>query len=232
MKQSDLPKLAAHFPKEDVRWRAQTVTKDGKKALALAYLDARDVMDRLDEICGPAGWQTRHRDAGNGKLACGIGIYIEEAGEWIWKSDGAGATDVEADKGAFSDALKRAAVAWGVGRYLYDIKNTWVPCKSYEANGRHRFSEFTQNPWEYVKNTGKDEWTGPLKKTELQQEMRALAERMQSESLVTLSQFDEILTEYGPVISQAQRDLPTWYRGYLKTHNDLMSKLQHGTAAE
>ena len=42
--------LAAEFPKEDIHWRAQSLTKDGDKAMALAYLDARDVMDRLDQI--------------------------------------------------------------------------------------------------------------------------------------------------------------------------------------
>src|SRR3546814_7926738 len=26
-------------------------------AAALAYIDARDVMRRLDDVCGPAGWQ-------------------------------------------------------------------------------------------------------------------------------------------------------------------------------
>ena len=58
MKASDLQMLASPFPKEDVHWRAQTVTRDGSKALALAYLDARDVMVRLDEVCGADGWQS------------------------------------------------------------------------------------------------------------------------------------------------------------------------------
>src|SRR3546814_559661 len=115
MKASDLPKLAAPFPKEDIHWRAQTVTRDGNKALALAYVDARDVMERLDVVCGPGGWQTKHHDMGGGKLACEIGIIVD--GEWIWKSDGVGATDVEGDKGAFSDAFKRAGVPWGIARY-------------------------------------------------------------------------------------------------------------------
>jgi hypothetical protein len=46
--------------------------------------------------------------------------------EWIWKADGAGPSDMEADKGALSDAFKRAAVRFGIGRYLYDIKAPWV----------------------------------------------------------------------------------------------------------
>jgi hypothetical protein len=60
-----------------------------------------------------------------GSIVCNIGIRI--AGEWIWKADGAGQTDMEADKGALSDAFKRAAVRWGVGRYLYDMKAPWLP---------------------------------------------------------------------------------------------------------
>ena len=47
-------------------------------------------------------------------------------GRWVWKSDGAGATDFEGAKGAFSDSFKRAAVHWGIGRYLYDLDAPWV----------------------------------------------------------------------------------------------------------
>ena len=116
-------KLAAPFPPERVSWRVGSTTQDKKKGLALAYVDARDVMDRLDVLCGPAGWQCRYPHA-NGKTVCEIGIKVGD--EWIWKADGAGDTDVEAEKGALSDAFKRAAVRWGVGRYLYDVTSPWV----------------------------------------------------------------------------------------------------------
>jgi hypothetical protein len=141
------------FPAATVHWRAQTVTKargEGHAALALAYLDARDVMERLDQVCTPVNWQSEHFDAGNGKLGCRIGLFID--GLWIWKSDGAGDTDVEAEKGAFSGALKRAAVSWGIGRYLYDIGNVWVPCEATANGDKFRFKKFTADPWEHVKN--------------------------------------------------------------------------------
>jgi hypothetical protein len=52
----DFAALAAEFPRDVVSWRAQTVSKNGDKALALAYIDARDVMRRLDDVCTlPAG---------------------------------------------------------------------------------------------------------------------------------------------------------------------------------
>lgn len=149
--------LYAPFPADMVHWRAQMVVKsrqgNGHGALALAYLNSRDVMDRLDAVCGPENWQCKHYDA-NGKMACSIGIRI--GGEWIWKSDGAGDTDIEAEKGAFSGALKRAAVQWGIGRYLYDLGNTWVPCEAseYDQNGKKkfRFKKFTEDPWNHVRN--------------------------------------------------------------------------------
>lgn len=142
--------LKAEFPREAISWRAQTVTKDGTKAMALAYIDARDVMQRLDDVVGPDGWQCRYPHA-NGKTVCEIGIRVRD--EWIWKADGAGDTDIEAEKGALSDAFKRAAVRWGIGRYLYDLASPWVPCESYKRNdGKFAWSKWTEDPWRFVRN--------------------------------------------------------------------------------
>lgn len=136
--------LAAAFPPESVHWRAQTVSNG--KALALAYLDARDVQDRLDAICGPENWQDRYEETPKGRIICTLAVRI--AGEWVSKSDGAGDTDVEGDKGALSDALKRAAVKWGIGRYLYSMPNVWVPC---EVGQNGKFKRFTDDPWKFVR---------------------------------------------------------------------------------
>lgn len=116
-------KLAAPFPPEKVSWRIGQKTKDGSKAMALAYIDARDVMERLDEVCGVNGWQCEYPHA-DGKTVCAIGIRFDT--EWIWKANGAGDTDIESEKGALSAAFKRAAVCWGIGRYLYDVDSPWV----------------------------------------------------------------------------------------------------------
>lgn len=123
MSPDEFEKLAAPFPADAISWRVGSTTQDKSKGLALAYLDARDVMDRLDLACGPGGWQCRYSHA-NGKTVCDIAIKVGD--EWIWKADGAGDTDVEAEKGALSDAFKRAAVRWGIGRYLYGLPSPWV----------------------------------------------------------------------------------------------------------
>lgn len=127
----DLSQLHEPFDPSIVSWRVGSISKkDPKKATALAYIDARDVMDRLDSVVGADNWQCRHQGFGD-KTCCEIDIWIEGRG-WVTKSNGAGDSNVEAEKGAFSDAFKRAAVAWGIGRYLYDIKNVWVEIDEYK----------------------------------------------------------------------------------------------------
>ena len=134
-------KLKAPFPPDRISWRIGSTTKDKSRGMALAYIDARDVMERLDEVCGFDGWQCRYPHA-NGKTVCEIGIRIKD--EWIWKADGAGDTDVEAEKGALSDAFKRAAVRWGVGRYLYDLAAKWVEIEPAGNSFRIKESEMAK----------------------------------------------------------------------------------------
>jgi hypothetical protein len=135
----DTGKLFAPFPPALISWRIGSMAKkpdaNGKnKGRALAYIDARDVMRRLDDVCGPANWQCRYPHA-NGKTICEIGIKID--GEWVWKANGAGDTDIEAEKGAISDAFKRAAVLWGIGRYLYDLDSPWVEVNAFKQIEAH-----------------------------------------------------------------------------------------------
>jgi len=120
----DLSKLALPFPANNIHWRVGATSGDKKKGIALAYVDARDVMQRLDEVVGRGNWQCEYPWSDTKRLVCRVGIKI--GGEWIWKSNGCGDTQVEAEKGAFSDAFKRAAVLWGIAQYLYDLPNTWV----------------------------------------------------------------------------------------------------------
>jgi hypothetical protein len=127
--------LAAPFPAEEVSWRVgptnERYRSEGEplKGKPLCYIDARAVMDRLDSVVGVDGWQSNYTPGVGTSIVCNIGlrfpvIYNEQqiGHEWVFKGDGAGATDMEADKGTLSDAFKRAAVRWGIGRYLYELK--------------------------------------------------------------------------------------------------------------
>lgn len=139
----NLADLKAPFSSTAVHWRVGSTTRDKKKGMALAYIDARDVHDRLDEVCGPENWQNRFPSV-SGRVICEIGIRVGDT--WVWKADGAGDTAVEKEKGGISDALKRAGVAWGVGRYLYSLKAPWVELKPpRESGGKLYASGFTDD---------------------------------------------------------------------------------------
>lgn len=118
--------LSAFFPENVVSCRpGATFTRDGQtQAMVLWYIDARDVMNRLDDVFGPGGWQDRYETAfDKAMVICHLSCRVN--GEWITKSD-AGALSEQPDEGdrlkaAVSDSLKRAGVKWGIGRYLYEI---------------------------------------------------------------------------------------------------------------
>ena len=128
--------LCEPFPSEEIDWRVGSTNKEKTKCLPLCYIDARCVMDRLDAVCGIDGWQCKY-DLLPGLAVCNLGVRI--AGDWIWKADGAGHSDIEGEKGALSDALKRSAVRFGIGRYLYDIHAAWVEIEPWGKS--HRITE-------------------------------------------------------------------------------------------
>lgn len=135
----DLATLRAPFPADEIEWRVGSTTGDKKRGLALAYLTSRHVMNRLDEVCGIDGWQDRYEFHGP-RTVCYLSIKIGD--EWVTKADAAGDTQVEAEKGSVSDALKRAAVKWGIGRYLYSLGNTWVELEPAGRSFKIKDSEY------------------------------------------------------------------------------------------
>ncbi len=118
--------LAAPFDPREVKFKPAVV--NGNRALALAYVDARVIQDRLDEVLGVAGWQDEYECLPDGSVVCRLRLRLGD--EWITKMDVGGQSEQpdEGDrrKAAFSDALKRAAVKFGVGRYLYRLPAQWV----------------------------------------------------------------------------------------------------------
>jgi hypothetical protein len=96
--------------------------------LAIAYIDARAVEDRLDEVVGVGRWYDRYQFLPDGAVVCRLTLFVVDT--WVTKVD-VGAPSEQPDEGdrrkaAVSDALKRAAVKFGIGRYLYRLGGTWV----------------------------------------------------------------------------------------------------------
>jgi hypothetical protein len=119
-------RLAEPFAADEVKWKPGATA--GNRALAMCYVDARCVMERLDDVLGVDGWQDEYDFLPDGSCMCRLSLRIN--GEWIRKTD-VGAESEQKDEGdrrkaAVSDALKRTAVKFGVGRYLYSLEAQWV----------------------------------------------------------------------------------------------------------
>lgn len=134
MSQSWLKALKAEIP---YHWKVQTAKSWGCECVA--YIDARQVMDLLNEVVGPENWQDHYREVA-GKIYCELSLRVD--GEWVSKSDCGSASTFESEKGQASDAFKRTAVKWGIGRFLYTLDS--VRLKSLEvgsdASGKPRYA--------------------------------------------------------------------------------------------
>lgn len=117
-------RLLEPFKPSRVQWRVDNVSAKGRVML-LCYVDARTVAARLDRVVSPAGWRVRY-EPWDGGVLCTLGIRCPETGDWIEKQGVGTGNQFEKVKGAASDAFKRAAVQWGVGRYLYSVPEAWV----------------------------------------------------------------------------------------------------------
>jgi Rad52/22 family double-strand break repair protein len=106
--------LAAPFDSDEVKLRSQ----GGRQ---LHYVTARTVMNRLDDVLGPENWWDDFVPLEH-SVICRLTIRLPD-GATLTKSDAGGyagmADPGDDDKSGFADAFKRAAVKFGVGRYLY-----------------------------------------------------------------------------------------------------------------
>ncbi len=106
--------LAAPFEPNEVKARSTA----GRQ---LHYITARTVMNRLDSVLGPENWWDEYTPHENSVL-CRLTIRLPD-GSTLTKSDAGGYAGMsdsgDDDKSGYSDAFKRAAVKFGVARYLY-----------------------------------------------------------------------------------------------------------------
>lgn len=110
-----------------------TDTKNKGKATLLLYQTARCPMEILDESC-PGAWASDYKEVA-GNVYCGIGIKIED--EWIWRWNAGTEGNIGEGKSTASDAFKRAATMWGIGRELYNTPKVKIDCPdSYYYNDK------------------------------------------------------------------------------------------------
>jgi len=145
-----------------VVWRVQQsgFSKQGKPwAMVLAYMDNRAVQERFDEVFGIAGWKNEFKTAPDGGTLCGISVKF--GAEWVTKWDGAENTQVEAVKGGLSGSMKRAAVQWGVGRYLYDLPTSFAQTSLEKTDGWNKVFDKNSKKNFWWKNPQLPSWALP-----------------------------------------------------------------------
>lgn len=128
-------RLKEPFPADEIEWRiGRSGIKSGGEvwATCLAYVTARAIQNRLDEVFGVGGWKNEYRPGPAGGVVCRI-YFRDDSGEWVWREDGSGdmeanrgLSETEASKGTLSAALKRAGSALGIGRYLYELEEDFA----------------------------------------------------------------------------------------------------------
>lgn len=126
-----ISQLRQPFPANRVDWKVQTAA-GGEKALVVAYVDARDISERLNSVC-PNQWSTKFTPIYQSEKinAVECSLTIRDGDTSSTRSD-VGVGDHEDDRlGAglkilWSDAIKRAAVHFGVNSCVYELPAIWM----------------------------------------------------------------------------------------------------------
>jgi hypothetical protein len=132
--------LTEPFDLSEIKWRVTHTTRDGSRGAVIAFADPRAYSDRLNQIFTPSGWTrtymvhtvssvTRMKkdkliQTGKVLVTCtltiaGLGTHADNGEEW--------ADEENAMTSSQAQAFKRACICFGLGRYLYNLAEMWVP---------------------------------------------------------------------------------------------------------
>ena len=132
--------LAEPFDPSEIKWRVTHTTQDGSRGAVIAFADPRAYTDRLNQIFTPTGWtrtydvstvsavsrMKRDKAIQSGKVLVictltihGLGCHTGSGEDW--------ADEQNAMTSAEAQAFKRACTCFGLGRYLYNFAEMWVP---------------------------------------------------------------------------------------------------------
>jgi hypothetical protein len=136
--------LVEPFDPSEIKWRVTHTTQDRRRGAVIAFAGPRAYTDRLNQIFTPTGW-TRTYDVSTvtavsrmkgdkliqtGKVLVTCALTIHQLGchtgsgeEW--------ADEQNAMTSAEAQAFKRACTCFGLGRYLYNFAEMWVPLNDY-----------------------------------------------------------------------------------------------------
>ena len=132
------------------KWRVQSFSKNKPSATVVAYIDARDASDLLNEHA-IYGWSDEYYEVA-GNTYCKVGVVMPD-GSMMWRSDCGVVSNTDAEKGQASDAFKRACVKWGIGRFLYSLGIEYVNANEVktQSNFPYPVDEQGKRIWDLTK---------------------------------------------------------------------------------
>jgi len=218
MKKINISDLLKPIP---YKWKVQSFTKSANpKGICVAYIDARNAMKVLDNVCGPENWQDDYKEV-NGVVYGGVGIRIggksDDFDNWIWKWDAGAESNMEKEKGQASDSFKRACVKWGLGRFLYELEIKIIP--AFEQGGkRYPGPSSAERIWDvndYIKKNLKDDVADGIeqRKKEAAEKFKAdkkmWVKRIQATK--TMKDFEDVMAIIPDDIEKAGKK---WFQDY------------------
>lgn len=136
--QKDIRKeLQKPFNPNEIEWRVQSQGKNKTGGQVwcqvLAYVDARALQNRLDDVFTPFGWEDKYEPLGDDFICT---LTVDLNGKKVSKQNGASKSQVEGFKGGISNSFKRVcASGFGIGRYLYDLDVMFAETSLEKQNG-------------------------------------------------------------------------------------------------
>jgi hypothetical protein len=115
-----LAELAKPFDPAVVEFKPGAVARNEARALALAYVDSREYMRRLDDA--DPTWSDAYEVLGATTVVCRLTV------NGVTRTDLGHKAEVEDNRltAAAAQAFKRACTKFGLGRYLYGLPQVWV----------------------------------------------------------------------------------------------------------
>lgn len=149
-------KLSAPIQAGDVDYKIQTLAKDGQSALITWYIDARTVIERLNEAA-PLEWHDMYTviESTPEKMVVQCALTVLDITRHdVGESDNSG-NEASRHKSAFSDALKRAAVKFGIGVNVYGLPKIYVPISGAvkDDRGKYKGGKITEEGKRKIRET-------------------------------------------------------------------------------
>jgi len=124
-----LEQLSFPFPAKALQWRVGPCNRDKTRGVALAYVDSRDYIERLNAVLG-LGWEDAYTFTVVGTrivCKCELRLHLKGGQSIVRTGDGdCELSDPNATTVASAQAFKRACVKFGLGAYLYALPLEWV----------------------------------------------------------------------------------------------------------